>query len=115
MNKSESKRRIINKTLSKNNYVDIWEYTITKQKNKEYKQPSVTKEVTSYFNIFECGKNILDRLDFTYEQACIATPKEKYYVTLLNNLVNNNNRKGKPLSNEKFRQAVGELMEETEA
>ena len=72
-------------------------------------------EVTSYFNIFECGRNILERLEVTYEQACMATPKDKYHNTLLNTLVDDNNRKCKPLSNEKLRQAVGKVTEETEA
>ena len=52
-------------------------YTITEQKDAEYKEYSVTKEVTSYFNIFECGRNLLDRLDVMYERACMTTPKEK--------------------------------------
>ena len=77
--------------------IDISEYTITEQK-----ESSVTKEVPIYFNIFECGRNILDRLDITYEQACMATPKDKYYTKLLKNLVNDNNRNGTPLSNEKI-------------
>ena len=29
----------------------------------------MTKEVPSYFNIFECGRNILDKLDVTYQRA----------------------------------------------
>ena len=45
----------------------------------------------------------------------MATPKDKYHNMLLNNLLNDNNRKGAPLSNEKSRQAVGKVMEETEA
>ena len=40
---SESKRNIVNKTLSQNNYADVSEYTITELKDKEYKEPSVTK------------------------------------------------------------------------
>ena len=47
------------------------------KKDAEYKESSVTKEVPSCFNIFECGRNILDRLDVTYEQAYMATPKDK--------------------------------------
>ena len=41
-------------------------------KDTEYKESSVTTEVPSYFNIFECGRNILDRLDVSYERACMA-------------------------------------------
>ena len=44
---------------------------INKQKdaNKEadYEEYSVTDELKRYCNIFECGRNILNRLDVTYE------------------------------------------------
>ena len=43
------------------------------------------------------------------------TPKDKYHNTLLKTLVDDNNRNGATLSNEKLRQAVGKVMEETEA
>ena len=71
---SESERNIVNKTLSQNNSADVLEKTITEFKEKEHKEPSVTQKVTSYFNIFECGRNILDKLDVTYQQAFMATP-----------------------------------------
>ena len=45
----------------------------------------------------------------------MATPKYKYYSTLLNTLVDDNNLKGAPLSNEKLWKAIGKVMEETEA
>ena len=64
---SESKRNIVNENLSQNNYADVPEYTITELKDKEYKETSVTEEVTSYFNIFECDRNILDKLGVTYK------------------------------------------------
>ena len=51
------------------------EYTITKQEDTKNE---VTYDVPNYFNafnVFECGRNILDRLDVSYERACIATPK----------------------------------------
>ena len=92
----------MNKTLPQNNYADVSEYNITEQKDKEYKETSVTKEVTSYFNIFECGRNLLGTLDVTYERAYMSTTQDKYYNTLPNNLVDENNRKGKPFSNEKL-------------
>ena len=34
---SKSKRNIVNKTLSQNNYANVSEYTITELKDKEYK------------------------------------------------------------------------------
>ena len=60
---SESERNIVNKTLSENNSAEVSEYTTTELKDKEHKEPSVTKEVKTYFNIFECGRNLLDQLD----------------------------------------------------
>ena len=69
----------------------------------------------SYFNIFECGSNILDRLDVTYQRAFIANPQDKYYTKILDNLVKINNRDSEPLSNEKLRQAVSDVKEETDA
>ena len=65
---SESKRNIVNENLSQNNSADVSEYNIMELKDKEYKEPSVTQEVKSYFNIFECGRNHLDRLDLTYQR-----------------------------------------------
>ena len=83
----KSKQSIVNENLSQNysadvdeicsTEIDISEYTITEQKYAEYEKSSVTKEVPSYFNILECGGNCLDRLDVTYEQACMTTPKDK--------------------------------------
>ena len=56
-------------------------------KDEDHKEPSVTEKVTSYFNIFECGRNILDHLDVTYQRAFMTTPKDKYYNALLDTLV----------------------------
>ena len=75
----------------------------------------MTEKVKSYFNIYECGRNILYRLDVTYQRALMATPKDKYYNTLLDTLVKYNNLRGEPLSNDKIQQAVGKVIEETEA
>ena len=45
----------------------------------------------------------------------MATPRNKYYNALLNTLVNGNNLRSEPLSNEKIQQAVGKVIEEAEA
>ena len=94
--------------------IDISEYTITEQKDAEYEKYSVTKEVPSYFNIFECGRNILNRLDMTYEWVCMATQKEKYYTKLFKTLVDENNRNGAPFSNENIQQVIIIVTEKTE-
>ena len=108
---SESERSIVKKTLSQKHSTNVSEYTITELKDKEYKEPSATKEVTHYFNIFECGRNILDRLDVMYQQAFMANPQDKYYTKMLENLTKVNNIKSEPLSNERLRQSVIHVRE----
>ena len=49
---SESERNIVDETLSHNNSADVPENNITELKDKEHKEPSVTKKMKSYFNIF---------------------------------------------------------------
>ena len=55
-----------------------------------------------YFNIFECGKKILNRLDAMCEQACMATSREKYYTEMYKTLTDYNDRNNAPLFNEKI-------------
>ena len=74
----------------------------------------MTHKVKIYFNIFECRRNLLDRLDVTYQRAFIATTAENgYNKEMLKNLIKVNNEGGK-LCNEKLRQAVIDLKSETE-
>ena len=63
---SKSDRNIIIKTLSQRQFTDVSENTITELEDEKNKEPSVTQKVKSYFNIFECGINILDQLDVMY-------------------------------------------------
>ena len=39
---------------------------------------------SSYFNIFECGRNLLDKLDVTYQRAFTASPVQQglYQISL---------------------------------
>ena len=53
----------------------------------EYEEYSVTNEVTSYFKIYECGGNILNRIGVGYEQSCMAATKDKCYTKMLEMLV----------------------------
>ena len=105
---SESERDIVNKPLPQKNSADAPEYTILELKNKEHKEHSVTKKGTSYFNIFMCGRNLLDQPDITYQRAFMATPEDKYYKEMTKSLIKANNEGGK-LCNEKIRQAVIDL------
>ena len=93
----KSERNIVNEALSKKNSVEVSENTITELKDKKHKEPSVTEKVTSYFNIFECGINILDGLDVTYQRSFMATPEEDYYYKeMLKILIKVNNNEGDP-------------------
>ena len=55
---------------------------------------------TIYFNMFECGKNLLNKLDAMFEQACMATPRDKYYTELFRTITYFNNHNNAPFSNE---------------
>ena len=81
----------------------------------DYEEPSVTHELQKYFNLFECVHNLLSRIDATYEKACMATPRDKYYENMLETIDDYNYGNNTPLSNEKLRQAIGTVMAETEA
>ena len=56
----------------------------------------------------------MNRLDVTYKRACMATPKDKYFEKMLETLVDHNDCQNAPLSDEKIRQAVSKVIEETE-
>ena len=73
MDVSESEFNIVNKTLLQNNSSYVLTNVITELKYDEHIEPSVSDKGSSYFNIFECGRNVLDKLDVTYQRAFIAS------------------------------------------
>ena len=85
--KDESKCSIVNKTLSQNCSADKEKVSSTEEDKSECtitEQRGVKNEVTydvpdyfNVFNVFECGRKLLDKLDVSYERAYMATPKEK--------------------------------------
>ena len=75
VNKSEC--NIVHKTLSQNNSSDVPTNVITELKDNEHKEPSVIEKGASYFNIFECSKNLLDQLDVTHQRAFMASPVQE--------------------------------------
>ena len=81
MDVSESECNIVNETLSQNNSSDVPTNVITEMKYDEHIEPSVSDKGSSYFNIFECGRNLLDQLDVTYQHAftssAAASPVQK--------------------------------------
>ena len=56
----------------------------------------------------------MNRLDVTNEQACIVTPRDKYYTKMLEPLVDYNDHHNAPFSNEKLWQAISTVMSQTE-
>ena len=57
----------------------------------EHIKPSANVIEASYFNIFECGRNVLDKLDVTYQSAFTASekpsPLEAAYVSPLKKIL----------------------------
>ena len=88
MGVSESEYNIVNKTLSQNNSSYVLTNVITELKYDEHIEPSVSDKGSCYFNILECGRNILDQLDVKYQRAFTASeamssvPKGIYQISL---------------------------------
>ena len=55
-----------------------------------------------YFSIFECVNNLLNKLEATCKQACMATPRDKSYTELYRTITDCNDRNDAPLSNKKI-------------
>ena len=70
----------------------------------------MTQKLKIYYNILECGRNLLDQLDITYQRAFMSTPEDEYYKEMTKSLIKANNEGGK-LCNEKIQQAVIYLRE----
>ena len=66
MDVSESECNIVNET-------DVPTNVITELKYDEHIEPSVSVKGASYFKISECGRNLLDQLDVTYQRAFTAS------------------------------------------
>ena len=71
---------------------------------------------TSYFNIFECSRNILDLIDVTYQREFMASPvqegyyispaRERYYDQLAKSFINSNVGSDGTINNYKLNQAI---------
>ena len=77
MDVSESECNIVNKTSSQSDSSDVPTIVITELNYDDHIEPSANVKEASYFNIFECGRNILDKLDFTYQRAFTASPVQQ--------------------------------------
>ena len=69
MDVSESECNIVNETLSQSDSSDVPTNVITELNYDDHIEPSANVKEESYFNIFKCGRNILDKLDVTYQRA----------------------------------------------
>ena len=111
--KASSSMKVLRRNANQNASKQI--LTQKNAKNEaEYEKPSViyypvVKE-PSFFTIFECGKNILNRLQVMYEQACMATLRDKYYTKMLETLVDYNDHNNATLSNENLRQKISKVV-----
>ena len=73
MDVSKSECNVVNETLLQNNSSHVLTNVITELNYDEHIEPSVSDKGSSYFNIFECGRNLLDQLDVTYQRAFTAS------------------------------------------
>ena len=68
---SESECNIVNETLSQSDSSNA----TTELNYDDHIKPSVNVKEASYFNIFECGRNLLDKLDVTYQSVFTVSEK----------------------------------------
>ena len=57
-------------SVSVHNYVNA----TTELNHNEYIKPSASVK-ENYYNIYECGRSVLDKLDVTYQRAFTASEK----------------------------------------
>ena len=74
---SESECNTIYETLWQKNSSDVPTNVITELKYDVHIEPSVIDKGSSYFNIFECSRNLLDQLDVMYQQALMESPVQE--------------------------------------
>ena len=95
--------------------MDVPDNVITELKADEHKEPSVTEKVINYFNIFRCGRNLLDQLDVMYHRSFMETSaQEEYYREMTKSLIKANIGSDVKICNEKIHQAVIYLRAEVD-
>ena len=80
MDESESECNIVNDTSSQPDSLNV----TTELNYDDHIKPSANVKEAIYFNIFESGWNLLDKLDVTYQRAFTAskkTPREVCITT----------------------------------
>ena len=71
MDRGESECNIVNETSSQSDSSNV----TTELNYDDHIKPSANVKEASYFNIFECGRNLLDKMDVTYQRAFTAYEK----------------------------------------
>ena len=110
----ESKGIIVDDSSTVESKSEFAHNNIEKEKDAnneaEYEEPPVTYDpvfnMPNYFNILKCGNNLFNKLDATYKQACMVTPKDKHNTELSVTITNSNDHNGESLSNDKIRDAI---------
>ena len=126
MEVSESECNTVHETLPQKDSSDVPANFITELKDNEHKEPSVIEKGTSYFNIFECGRNILDQLDVTYQWAFMESQlqegfyqpspaRERYYDKMAESLIKTKVRSDGTINNDEIHKAITQLKSEKEA
>ena len=102
---------------------DVPDNVITELKDDEHKEHSVIEKGTSYFNIFEYGRNLLDQLDVTYQRAFMASPvqeglyqispaRERYYDKMAEILIKAKVGSDRNINNDELHKAITQLKYE---
>ena len=95
-------------------------------KDDEHIEPSVIDKGSSYFNIFECSRNLLDQLDVTYQQAFMVSPvleglyqsspaRERYYDQMAESLIKTKVGSDGTINYEKIHKAIIVFKSEKES
>ena len=126
MDVSKSECNIVHKNLLQNNSSYVPANVIAELKDNDQKELSVIEKGTSYFNIFECGKNLLDQIDVTYQRAFMATlipegfyflslARERYYDKMAESLIKAKVRSDGTINNDELNKSINQLKSEKEA
>ena len=95
-------------------------------KYNEHIEPSVIVKETIYSNIFECGRNLLDQLDVTYQRAFMASlvqegsyqpspARERYYDMMADKIVESKFGSDVTINNDDLHKAITQLKAEEES
>ena len=73
MDVSKSECNIVNETSSQSDSSNVLTTVNTEFNYDDHIEPSANVKEASYFNIFECGRNLLDKLDVMFQRAFTAS------------------------------------------